>query len=125
MMAEEKPKRQPPDQVRPHCWKPGKSGNPGGRPKTAYISDLYRKQCAELLPNEVCAAAGLGRGSTWGDLIVKRMLREAAMKGSVAAAREIADRVEGRVAAKIEAKIEAGNDLAERLEQLRAQPTKH
>lgn len=33
--AENSPKNTTPDRLKPHCWKPGQSGNPGGRPENA------------------------------------------------------------------------------------------
>jgi hypothetical protein len=33
-------------------WKPGQSGNPGGRPKTALLSHACRELLAAPLPND-------------------------------------------------------------------------
>lgn len=94
-----KPKRQPHSNslknLRPP-WKPGECPPGAGRPKKLPITDRYREQCEEALPDAICSAAGLKRGSKWGDLLARRMVRDAALKGNVPAARELADRLEGK-----------------------------
>ena len=69
----------------------GVSGNPGGRPKFAEISDAYRRLLTER-------AVGLRqrRPKTTAEAVVLAVLRKAA-RGDVAAAREATDRTEGRV----------------------------
>jgi hypothetical protein len=62
-------------------WKPGQSGNPGGRPKSKPLTD---KLLEALSDPKVCEALVLA----W----VK-----GAQKGSIMHLREILDRVEGRV----------------------------
>jgi hypothetical protein len=62
-------------------FQPGKSGNPGGRPKTKRLTDAYMR----LLSNPANA-----------DKLAK-VIFDLACQGNVLAAREIADRVEGRV----------------------------
>jgi len=62
-----------------HRFKPGQSGNPGGRPKD-FLSAAYRT----LLEDEEIAKA-----------IAKAIVKKA-MRGSVAHAAELADRTEGK-----------------------------
>lgn len=66
-------------------WKPGQSGNPGGRPKKLPITDTIREALAK----------DMGDGKTAADVIVG-VLVEAAKKGDITAIREIADRAEGK-----------------------------
>lgn len=69
-------------------WKPGQSGNPSGRRKTAPFSQA----CLEWL----CApAAGDRKGRSNAEGAVAA-LGEKALKGDVRAAVEIADRAEGK-----------------------------
>jgi hypothetical protein len=73
--------------------------NPSGRPKTRTLSDAYRFQLAELIPNDP-------PGRTWAQLIAEGQVRTAA-RGNVQAARELADRTEGKASQHLEI---TGND---------------
>jgi hypothetical protein len=66
-------------------WKPGQSGNPGGRLKKLPITDTIREALAK----------DMGAGKTAADIIVEVLLA-AAKKGDITAIREIADRAEGK-----------------------------
>lgn len=68
---------------KPWLWKPGQSGNPGGRPKRKYITDAL-KECLESNPEELRKMA-------------QAAIREA-LNGNIRAFQEIADRTEGKVA---------------------------
>lgn len=92
-----------------YAFKPGESGNPGGRPKLAILSDAYREQLAQELPN----------GQTFAELIATQMCMAAA-KGDISAAREICDRVEGRARQSVDIsaqvnwrELAAANDIDE------------
>lgn len=69
-------------------WKPGQSGNPGGRPKTAPLSQACREVLARPLPGDTA-------GRTYAEAIAEK-LAEKALKGDIRAAQEIGDRAEGR-----------------------------
>lgn len=69
-------------------WKPGQSGNPGGRPKTKQARQAFQKLIDEL---------GLEPAA--------RAIYTKACEGDVAAFREMLDRVDGKVAQPI-----AGDD---------------
>jgi Family of unknown function (DUF5681) len=71
----------------PHAFKPGQSGNPQGRPRARVLSEYYREWLARPLPGDPAR--------TFGDAIAEAVCRQA-VEGDVAAAREIADRVEGK-----------------------------
>lgn len=62
------------------------------------------------LPEDVCKAAKLRRGSTWADLAALGMAK-AAVKGRVDAAHEIADRVEGKARQTLEVSGPEGGPL--------------
>ena len=64
-------------------FKPGQSGNPGGRPKKKPLTEALEKIYSE--PEECMAAA--------------RALAKKARKGSIAHFQEVANRLEGRVEA--------------------------
>ena|SRR5215469_2259926 len=71
----------PPENLTP--WKPGTSGNPGGRPKKKPLTEALEKIYSD--PEECMAAA--------------RALAKKARKGSIAHFQEAANRLEGRVEA--------------------------
>jgi Family of unknown function (DUF5681) len=89
----EKSKRGRVENLKP--FQPGRSGNPSGRPKKAPISDALR----EVLRDE----KALRR---FADAIFKQ-----ALKGNVAAFKEICERVEGRVANRVELSGESGGPV--------------
>lgn len=73
-------------------WKPGQSGNPGGRPKTAHLAQAYREALESLDPKTQRSVA---------EVIAMAIIRRA-LKGDVKAAQEIADRTEGKARQAIE-----------------------
>jgi hypothetical protein len=70
------------EELAPFRWKPGQSGNPGGRPKRKPLTDKLLEVLED--PKELEALV--------------RVWLKSAQKGSVMHLREILDRVEGRVA---------------------------
>jgi hypothetical protein len=85
-----------------HKFKPGQSGNPGGRPKSEHISKALKRL--------------LAAGDT--DRIAKALIR-LAKKGNVSAAREIADRTEGKPRQAHDVTLDQDlGDPAERLREL-------
>jgi hypothetical protein len=85
-------------------WKPGQSGNPSGRPKKKPITEAYEKLLEDPANAAEVAQALL-------DVIKARS------KGTVHAAKEMADRVEGPVTNKLELSGEVS--LADRLAKAR------
>jgi len=71
-----------------HRFKPGQSGNPGGRPRTAKLSEASRAKLAAPVPGDP-------EGRTFAEAIVDSLARSA-LKGDIRAAQELADRAEGR-----------------------------
>lgn len=88
-------------------WKPGVSGNPGGRPKTAPLSNACREWLASQMPGDP-------EGRTGAQAIAK-MLGEKALAGNIRAAQELADRAEGRARQSIELSNVALRDAFERM----------
>jgi hypothetical protein len=82
-------------------WKPGQSGNPGGRPKRKPVTELYEEMLSD--PDLVA------------DL--RNAIAKAIRKGNMAMVlqvREMTDRVEGKVMQPIEADVNVST-LAERM----------
>jgi len=69
-------------------WKPGQSGNPGGRPKTARFSQACRELLASLIPGDP-------RERTYSEAIAEALAVKA-LAGNIRAAQELVDRAEGR-----------------------------
>ena len=67
-------------------FKPGQSGNPGGRPRKL-VSDAYADLAEHLFPGDK-------HGRTYAQRLAEAQFR-AAIKGRTDAAREIANRIEG------------------------------
>jgi hypothetical protein len=69
-------------------FKPGQSGNPGGRPKTKPITEALR---------ELLASVGPVLGEKTNAQSLADRLLVMALNGDLSAIRELADRVEGKV----------------------------
>lgn len=91
------------------AWKPGESGNPGGRPKKNPVTDYLRDQLEAEIPVSMLDAMKAparevftelyGKNPTFGQMIAFKTIQMAA-KGDVFALKEMLDRVEGKVAQK-------------------------
>ena len=79
----------------PYRFQPGRSGNPGGRPKKRLISDRYAELAEVELSEPDRIKYGLPEGATYGDALAYRMFR-AALDGKADAAREIREAIEGK-----------------------------
>jgi hypothetical protein len=82
-------------------FRPGQSGNPGGRPRKRPISERYAVMVETQLPKDVCRKLNLPEGATYGDALAMGQVN-AAMRGDTSAAREIREAVEGKVTARHE-----------------------
>ena len=77
-------------------WKPGQSGNPGGRPKKKPLTDAYAAILDKTVPPDMAIKLKLPESATYAEVIAMA-LAVAAVNGEVKAAAELADRVEGKV----------------------------
>lgn len=66
----------------------GTSGNPAGRPKSLTLSEAFRRQLSQPVPDDK-------QGRTFAEVIAAEMCARA-FAGDVAAAKELADRTEGK-----------------------------
>ena len=88
-------------------WKPGQSGNPGGRPKMAPLAHACRELLAKPVPSDP-------KGRTYADVIAQ-MLADKALAGDIRAAQELADRAEGRTRQHVEFARASVRDAFERM----------
>jgi Family of unknown function (DUF5681) len=96
--------------LKPYQWKAGQSGNPGGRPKTTPISDMYREIFSDPTNLELLRAR------------VMKVLFSQKAKLSMSELfllKDICDRLEGKVATKVDLVASINEGLAERLEKAR------
>lgn len=94
------------DQLEPYKWKPGESGNPGGRPKRLKVTDFVSDQLDGPIPESMLSAMKEGTRAvffdvygpkpTFGQMIAFKLVQMSA-KGDMFAIRELLDRVEGKV----------------------------
>src|SRR4051812_48420625 len=77
----------PPEQYR---WKPGQSGNPGGKGQRESLTAMLRR----VLEKE-------HNGKPIGELLVERLVKEA-LSGKLPHIKEVLDRVEGKVKEKLQ-----------------------
>jgi hypothetical protein len=80
-------------------FQPGKSGNPGGRPKTKYISEALRAALEDGGAEELA-----------------KVLLKLGREGLVVAIKEIADRTEGRAKEHVEITGGDGGPIAHTIE---------
>ena len=85
-----------PENLKPP-WKKGQSGNPGGRPKKASITEAFLAVLEKPVPNDP-------QKRNYAELIAEATARQA-IKGNVQAVKEIADRTEGRARQSIEIEL--------------------
>jgi hypothetical protein len=86
--AENSEKSSVPESLRAYCWKPGQSGNPGGRPKKRLVDE-----CLE----ELLEAADSKEAKA---LAIKLLAK--ALTGDTKAAQLVAERTQGKPSQKVE-----------------------
>ncbi len=82
-------------------WKPGQSGNPGGRPQKRPITEGYEQFANEKLPEDVCKKLGLKAGSTYAQGAARAQFIKA-LQGETKAVAEIREAIEGKATQRIE-----------------------
>jgi len=86
-MARNQPKGVIPPELKEHCWKPGQSGNPKGRPKKVkFIPEILEKIAQE---------EGTSDGMTKIEVVLRKVFQYA-LEGKSWAVQFIADRTEGK-----------------------------
>lgn len=104
------PKRNPgrtkeqglPAAAEPYKFKPGQSGNPGGRPKKKPLTDLYEELLSDPATMKLVRAA------------VTKMIKSGRMVGQLQL-KEMAERVEGKVSQSIEVNGELALTISDRM----------
>src|SRR5207253_1594274 len=96
-----------PPHLAAHAFKPGQSGNPGGRPKGRTVSAIL----LEVLGRD----AGKGNGRTVADVLAEVIVKEA-LGGDFRFAKEVLERTEGKVTDKVEHTGEGGSPIAHSLD---------
>ena len=89
--------------MKPGQWKPGQSGNPGGRPSEKVFTDLLR-----VVGNEIDTVSGKRKMRRLAEKVY-----ELALQGESWACHMIADRVEGRPAVETSLNVARCRDLKE------------
>lgn len=89
----------------PQIFKPGKSGNPAGRPKgrkslTTLLKDELYKPAYDLKTNKPILIDG--QPVTWADLLIKQSLYKGIIRGQKELHQMIYDRIEGKAMARIQ-----------------------
>jgi hypothetical protein len=84
----------------------GEVRNPEGINRKRPYSDRMFAHSEELLEateegKKICEALKLPEDATWADAAVRRLMREA-LKGNIAAIKEMADRIEGKAPERLE-----------------------
>lgn len=89
-------------------FKPGISPNPGGRPAFALLSSAYRAELGEVCDPRIVRRLKVPAGCTNAEAIAIVVVRNA-LRGSVAAVRELNNRTEGLPAAFVDLAIQKVN----------------
>ena len=95
-----------PDKTIPYRFKPGQSGNPGGRPTKRPITEAYERWANQRLPERLRrtldrAGAELPVNATYADAAALGLLRSS-IKGNAMALKEMREAIEGKVVDRVE-----------------------
>ena len=97
----QKPKKELPEALRRNLWKPGQSGNPGGRPKK--LTGPLEEFLSHAVPHDK-------QKRQYVDLLIESMVKRA-ISHSDTLVKEIFDRVEGRIPPAEETSGSRGNTI--------------
>jgi len=99
------------EQLIPYQFKPGQSGNPGGRPRLKAVTDPLKETLGSPIPERMMAALKqpvrellielFGENPTFGEMIAVKLIQSSS-KGDMFATNTLLDRAEGRVTQKTE-----------------------
>lgn len=101
-------------------FRPGTSGNPGGRPRIKPVTEASERTVLLPVPEEDRKKLGLPKGATWADAVAHGQIRAAA-KGSAPSATYVRETVEGKMPQTVTLDDEEGrgpDDLEARLKHL-------
>ena len=84
------------EEGKPYQWRPGQSGNPGGKHKDPGITPLQIEMMGKVCPYDA-------KGRTWREWLAERGLLQVAEKPQ--AVKDYKDRVEGAVAEQVEIQL--------------------
>ena len=116
MMAQRKlntriPTKKQLEAIKPHQFRPGQSGNPGGRPRKGKFAEILISMADELVPDDP-------KRRTWKRFLADQIFLQAA-KGNVQAFAEIVNRVEGKAVQRVDSEGDLlENDPKEKLRAL-------
>jgi len=116
MMAQRKlntriPTKKQLEAIKPHQFRPGQSGNPGGRPRKGKFAEILISMADELVPDDP-------KRRTWKRFLADQIFLQAA-KGNVQAFAEIVNRVEGKAVQRVDSERNLlENDPKEKLRAL-------
>ncbi len=97
--------------IKPHQFRPGQSGNPGGRPRKGKFAEILISMADELVPDDP-------KRRTWKRFLADQIFLQAA-KGNVQAFAEIVNRVEGKAVQRVDSERNLlENDPKEKLRAL-------
>jgi hypothetical protein len=82
-------------------FKPGKSGNEGGRPRKKPLSESFQILGRSPMPPGMCRSLGVPAGTTWAMGAALGIAR-AAIDGNVSAAKEFREAIEGKITEKVD-----------------------
>lgn len=88
-----KPKRKLPPALEANLWKPGQTGNPGGRPKKKPITEMFEQMLESEEDFEAIKSA------------MRSIFFQKSGIAKVMLAKDMADRIEGKVSQPIEANV--------------------
>jgi len=97
-------------------FKPGQSGNPGGRPKKQPVTDYLIDQLDQPIPDTMkqklppVFVEVYGTDATFGQLLAFKLVTQG-LKGDIQAAKEVLDRVEGKVKQSVAMGAEGGGPI--------------
>lgn len=106
-MSEEVGYKSPPKATQ---FRRGQSGNPGGRPRSAVLSDAYRRKLAQVDETDP-------EKRTFAEILAEKIILKA-KEGDVHAVREIADRVEGKAKQTVTITMEKREQLEQAIENM-------
>ena len=101
------------DRLKPHQWKKGQSGCPGGKPKGAVeLSMILRKRLGEQAIDKNGHKVLIdGSPANWGQLFIETLIKRA-LEGNAWACQMVFDRMDGAMRQKIGIEVDTSGPTA-------------